>query len=187
VTAAGARTSRKPKPKPNSGKLSCEHFPEGGKGPFSTAARDVTGKCWDEIRKGQREELQVLSAQAQACPNSSDAERSQAATIDVNLSDGWKKQIAASKKAQAAYWKAEKDWYESQHRSKTADKIDAVVTGVGKSGLAADGFPVELEAVASALRNNSCEEVTNHLAKANTAVSNVGDAVDALKQALGAL
>jgi hypothetical protein len=120
----------------------------------------------DECYKSYTSEVELLSNTFQSiasdCQNSTETGRSQeAAGLTAEAQSGLT-QDTKTKIAKVAYFKKEATWYKAhgpkRTKAHTIAAIDEVVTALGKDTLALDGAWSDVEAVASALRNNDCAE-----------------------------
>jgi hypothetical protein len=144
-----------------------------GVGRIGTEMMSSTEECY----KSYTSEVELLSNTFQSiasdCQNQTDTGRSLEAGGLTSEARSGLEQDTKTRNAKVAYFMGEAAWHKEhgpkKTRAETIAAIDEVATAIGKDTLALDGAWSQVEAVASALRNDDCAEADTKAAAETTA------------------
>ena len=187
VVADAKKKPPKPKP-PAVGHEKCEQAVTEKNGPIESAEVTATRACFKELQDGLDATSVPAGVIAQTCRQAKEADRDAAADVLSSVAKGWQRQLDATKKAKAGYFKRESDWYATNGPKSTREenvrRVDAVVDAIGKAGLDISGYYAEMESEASAERNADCADVQTHYQGLLTRIQDLTGKFEALNTAL---
>ncbi len=144
-----------------------------GVGRISAEMVSSTEECY----RSYTSEVELLSKTFQSiasdCQNQTGTGRSLEAGGLTSEARSGLDQDTKTRNAKVAYFRGEAAWYKEHGpkttKAETIAAIDEVVTAIGKDTLALDGAWSQVEAVASARRNDDCPEADTKAAAETTA------------------